>query len=93
MISHKQKSIKPLPDAAINQFRRAFIPSYIAWAAEFPDPWRIESEQAVDAMNKIWAQIYGRKVLYEITTNTDAYKKVRYLLFMEMAICFNVSHL
>ena len=44
-------------------------------------------------MKKIWVQIYGRKVLYEITTNADAYKKVCHLLFMEMAICFNLSHL
>jgi hypothetical protein len=78
--SRKQKQIKPLPDAAIDQFRRAFIPTYIAWAAEFPDPWRIESKQAVEAMNKIWAQIYARKVPYEITTNTDVYKKVRHFL-------------
>lgn len=93
MASRKQKLIKPLPDASISQFKRAFIPTYIAWAAEFPDLWRIEGKQAVEAMKKIWVQIYGRKVLYEITTNADAYKKVCHLLFMEMAICFNLSHL
>jgi len=79
---HKQKHIKSIPDAAINQFRRAFIPTYITWAAEFPDPWRIKSKQAVEAMNKIWAQIYARKVPYEITTNMDVYKKVRHFLRM-----------
>jgi hypothetical protein len=84
MTSRMQKFVKPIPDAAVNQFRRAFIPTYIAWAAESPDPWRIESEQAVEAMHKIWAQIYGRKVPYEITTNTGVYKKVCRLLFMEI---------
>jgi hypothetical protein len=85
MTSRTQKLVKLIPNAAINQFRRAFIPTYIAWVAEFPDPWRIESEQVVEAMNKIWAQIYGRKVPYEITTNTDVYKKVCCLVFIKMA--------
>jgi hypothetical protein len=33
------------------------------------DPWNLEEDAAVDAMQQIWNQIYGKAIPYQITTH------------------------
>ena len=42
-------------------WRRAFIPTYLWWVATQPDPWCLDDEKAIEAMQDIWDTIYDTK--------------------------------
>ena len=78
-VTHKRKEAIPLPEGSTenNRFRAVFVTTYICWVAEYADPWRVEPEEATSVMQKIWAEVYGKKVPFKITTETKAYQQVR----------------
>ncbi|KAH9992997.1 hypothetical protein BJV74DRAFT_795687 [Russula compacta] len=77
MATRKHKDLKPLPQGATddNKFRGWFTPTFISWVAEHGDAWRLDKEKAIDAMQKSWNAIYGKKVPYTITTDSEVYSK------------------
>jgi len=50
-------------------WRRAFIPTYLRWVATQGDPWALDDEKALKAMQDIWDAIYEQRVQYTITLN------------------------
>jgi len=42
-------------------WRRTFIPTYLWWVATQPDPWCLDDEKAIEAMQDIWDTIYVTK--------------------------------
>ena len=77
-VTHKRKEAIPLPEGSTdnNRFRAVFVTTYICWVAEYADPWRVEPEEATGVMQKIWAEVYGKKIPFKITTETKAYQQV-----------------
>jgi len=55
---------------------RAFVPTYLRWAATQEDPWALDDEKALDAMQKIWNAIYNKTVPYTITLNDPVFSIV-----------------
>jgi len=98
MTTRKQRDAIPakhLPEGSTenNRFRAVFVTTYICWVAQYPDPWRIDNEEAVSVMQKIWAEVYGKKIQYRITADTPAFKQVRHLLSMEIySRCYSLFH-
>jgi hypothetical protein len=54
-------------------WRRAFIPTYLWWVATQEDPWALDDEKALDAMQTIWDVIYKKTVPYTITLNDPVF--------------------
>ncbi|KAN0105548.1 hypothetical protein V8E52_010929 [Russula decolorans] len=52
-----------------NRWRKRFIPTFLWYTAYQMDPWNLEEDAAVDAMQQIWNQIYGKAIPYQITTH------------------------
>ena len=50
-------------------WRHAFIPTYLRWVATQEDPWALDDEKALKAMQHVWDAIYEQKVKYTITLN------------------------
>jgi hypothetical protein len=52
-----------LPDGCQtgDAWRRAFIPTYLWWVSTQPDPWCVDEEKAIEAMQEIWDAIYDSK--------------------------------
>ncbi|KAH9976052.1 hypothetical protein BJV74DRAFT_888755 [Russula compacta] len=75
--TRKHKDLKLLPQGATddNKFRGRFTPTFISWVAEHGDAWWLDKEKAIDAMQKSWNAIYGKKVPYTITTDSEVYSK------------------
>ena len=74
-----------LPDGCQDNdtWRRAFIPTYLWWVATQPDPWNLDDELALEAMQDIWNKIYGATILYVITLNDAVFSIVsKHILFM-----------
>jgi hypothetical protein len=78
-----------LPDGCLtgDVWRRAFIPTYLWWVATQPDPWCVDDEKAVEAMQNIWDTIYDTKdkkdkkdddtkIVYTITLNDAVFSIV-----------------
>jgi hypothetical protein len=76
--TRKQKDAVRLPEGSTenNRFRAVFITTYICWVAQYPDPWRIENEEAVNAMQKIWAAVYDKRIQFKVTTDSSVFKQV-----------------
>jgi hypothetical protein len=54
-------------------WRRAFIPTYLWWVATQEDPWALDDEKALDAMQDIWNTIYDKNVTHTITLNDPVF--------------------
>ncbi|KAN0107709.1 hypothetical protein V8E52_009876 [Russula decolorans] len=52
-----------------NRWCKRFIPTFLWYTAYQMDPWNLEEDAAVDAMQQIWNQIYGKAIPYQITTH------------------------
>jgi hypothetical protein len=46
------------------------------------DPWNLEENAAVDAMQQIWNQIYGKAIPYHVTSHDAIYNIVRAFMFV-----------
>jgi hypothetical protein len=57
-------------------WRRAFIPTYLWWIANQEDPWVLNDEKALKAMQYIWTAIYEQRVDYTITVNGPVFSIV-----------------
>jgi hypothetical protein len=73
-------------------WRRAFIPTYLWWVATQPDPWCLDDEKAIEAMQDIWDAIYDTKdkkdkkdddtkIVYAITLNDAVFSIVNKVIF------------
>jgi hypothetical protein len=56
-----------------NRWRGNFIPTFLWYAAYQMDPWNLEEDAAVDAMQQIWNQLYGKAIPYHIATHDLVY--------------------
>jgi len=65
-----------------NRWRGNFIPTFLWYAAYQMDPWNLEEDTAVDAMQKIWNELYGKAIPYHITAHDAVYIIVRALVFV-----------
>lgn len=65
-----------------NRWRGNFIPTFLWYAAYQMDPWNLEEDAAVDAMQQIWNQLYGKAIPYQITTHDAVYIIVSGLVFV-----------
>jgi hypothetical protein len=65
-----------------NRWRRNFIPTFLWYAAYQTDPWNLEEDAAVDAMQQIWNQLYGKAIPYRIMTHDAVYIIVRAFMFV-----------
>jgi hypothetical protein len=41
-----------------NKWRRAFVPTYISFVASHIDPWSVDDDEAVSAMQLSWNMVY-----------------------------------
>lgn len=71
-----------LPLGAHDQerFRKAFIPTLIWYAAFQLDPWKIDDNDYVNAMQQIWNKVYGKTIPVKIEINDAVFKLVRIIL-------------
>jgi hypothetical protein len=46
------------------------------------DPWNLEEDAAVDAMQQIWNQLYGKAIPYQIAPHDAVYIIVSALMFV-----------
>ncbi|KAF8495461.1 hypothetical protein F5888DRAFT_1635530 [Russula emetica] len=56
-----------------NRWRGNFIPTFLWYAAYQVDPWNLEEDAAVDAMQQIWNQLYGKAIPYQIAPHDAVY--------------------
>jgi len=63
-----------------DKWRREFIPTYLWWVATQPDPWNVDDEKALEALQAIWDKIYGAKIPYVITLNDAVFSIVSELI-------------
>jgi hypothetical protein len=59
-----------------NTWHCDFIPTYLWWVATQPDPWNVDDEKALEALQAIWDKIYGVKIPYVITLNDAVFSIV-----------------
>ena len=63
-----------LPDGCQtgDAWRHAFVPTYLWWVATRLDPWCLDDDEAIEAMQAIWDTIYDTKdtkIVHVVTLN------------------------
>jgi hypothetical protein len=59
-----------------NLWRRRFIPTYMTFVASYNQVWSVIDGDAIDAMQKIWDQIYGQKIPHTIELHDAVFQTV-----------------
>ena len=54
-----------------NKWRRTFIPTYIAFVASHTDPWSVDDDEAVTAMQLSWNAVYLNTTLMPQVVRVD----------------------
>jgi hypothetical protein len=49
-----------------NQFQHRFVPSLTWFISHHNDPWKVDDQEMVDAMCKIWKTIYDDSVPHKV---------------------------
>jgi hypothetical protein len=52
-----------------NVWRRAFVPTYIRFIASLKNPWTIDDDTAIQALQTIWDAIYGQTIQHAVTAD------------------------
>jgi hypothetical protein len=63
-------------------WRSTFIPTYLWWVATQPDPWNVDDEKALEALQAIWDKIYGPKIVYVIVLNDPVSSIVSKVIYL-----------
>jgi hypothetical protein len=69
---------KHLPEGCQGQFKwcRHYVPTYLWFLSSYPKVWAIPDNDAVKAMQKIWDDIYGDEIPYDVNVNCAVFKTV-----------------
>jgi hypothetical protein len=70
---------KDLPEGCQDQlkWRRRYVPTYLRFLSSYTKVWTISDNDAVTAMQKIWDDIYGDQIPYNVNVNSAVFKTVR----------------
>jgi hypothetical protein len=79
---------KALPDGCQdgNRWRRIFIPTYIHFVADCENPWSVNSDKAVAAMQKIWNTVYGKSIPHTVQVNQAVFSVVCIVVFISAVL-------
>jgi hypothetical protein len=55
-----------------NRWRRVFIPTYISYVAGYKDPWFVDDDDAVDAMQHIWDRVFSSDGIVHVVEVNDS---------------------
>jgi hypothetical protein len=68
-----------------NRWRGNFIPTFLWYAAYQNDPWNLEEDAAVNAMQRIWDTLYSKAIPYRIVPHDAVY-----IIVSSLAVVFSV---
>jgi hypothetical protein len=75
-----------LPLGCKPKWRSVFVPTYMKFIATYNNPWAVDDDDAVNALQAIWNAIYGSKIPEEIDTKSAVFEIVRTLLIFELIL-------
>jgi hypothetical protein len=69
---------KSLPEGCqeSHRWRRSLVPTYIHFVAACKNPWSVDSDEAVSALQKIWRAVYGDKIQHTVKVNEAVFSVV-----------------
>jgi len=62
-------------------WRRNMVPTYAQFVASYEDPWVVQDDNAVAAMQVAWDAIYGRRVRHTIEVQDAVFTIVGFFVY------------